>query len=147
MEIVVWLGRQDCRVASLRVDRRRRRRLAPERFEPHTPDQHGTPPRGRGSVLAGAAGLAAGCLRIPSPRCGLAGLADRTRFKSAHPQARTKTAPDGTVFVLAVRAVWCEPVSAAGAAISLLNREKTGNFCKYSLIGPQICRYHADIAR
>ncbi len=38
--------------------------------------------------------------------------------------------------LLAVQAVRSEPVSGAGAVISLLNREKTGNFCKYSLIGP-----------
>ena len=41
---------------------------------------------------------------------------------------------------LTVVAVRSEPVSGAGAAISLLNREKTGNFFKNSLIGPQICR-------
>ncbi len=34
--------------------------------------------------------------------------------------------------LLAVQGVSSEPVSGAGAAISLLNREKTGNFRKYS---------------
>ena len=32
---------------------------------------------------------------------------------------------------VAVRGVCCEPVSGAGAAISLLNREKTGNFREF----------------
>ena len=41
---------------------------------------------------------------------------------------------------VAVQAVCGELVSGAGAAISLLNREKTGNFLKNSLIEPQICR-------
>ncbi len=41
---------------------------------------------------------------------------------------------------VAVQAVCGELVSGAGAAIFLLNREKTGNFRKNSLIGRQICR-------
>ncbi len=36
---------------------------------------------------------------------------------------------------LAVQAVWSELVSGAGAAISLLNREKTGNFYEFGRFG------------
>ncbi len=39
-----------------------------------------------------------------------------------------------------VEAVRSELFSRSRRSNSLLNREKTGNFCKNSLIGPQICR-------
>ena len=42
--------------------------------------------------------------------------------------------------VWAVEAVRSEPFSGSERPDSLLNREKTGNFFKNSLIGPRICR-------
>ena len=84
---------------------------------------------------------------LPCPRIRLRepALVSRFSLQNATQNATQKGQGAGPIlanplFYLVVRAVWCEPVSGAGAAISLLNREKTGNFCKNSLIGPQICR-------
>ncbi len=69
--------------------------------------------------------------------------AGASRRREGSPSAFAKASADTPTpkrLRVVVRAVWCEPVSGAGTAISLLNREKTGNFFKNSLIWTQILR-------